>query len=152
MRDLRPVVIKEKTPVRYSLGVGLAASIPSVIGLILLTNVFFPALGSSALFNFFLLTFGAILFPFLIGRGFALEISEAGIRQIFYGKKLFHIHWDEIESVNYIDSFPCPRYRIKGCTNSIISIEIPIEDENFLEIKKALEVRGLVLSQGIMKK
>ena len=147
MRELEQdrTVIKEKPPTRYCLAVGLIAFLPVLLFSLLVMNPLLFAL------NPFLLIamFGACLsFTLLLNRGFSLEISDEGICQRYFGHTLYFIRWNDIDSVTYSDAFPGPRYKIRARGSWLASIELPIEDENFLTIKKALADRGLVLAKA----
>ena len=138
------IIIKEKPPTRYSLAVGLLAFLPALLFGFLTANPFF-------IFNpiAFALSFTICMtFALVLNRGFSIEISSNGIRQLYLGQPLYTIGWEEVERVVYIESFPGPRYKIKARRSILAAIELPIEDENFLKIKKELAARGLVLAQA----
>jgi hypothetical protein len=94
--------------------------------------------------------FGTV-FMAVLNRGSSVEISSSGISQRFFGLPLYLIEWDKIESVTYSDSFPGSRYKIKAKNSWITTIDLPIDDENFLVIKKALADQGLVLAKAQIK-
>ena len=146
MKDMETdrIIVKEKPPSRYSLAVGLLALLPVLIFGLITANPFF-------IFHplAFALSFAMCLsLSLLLNRGFSLEISEKGIRQLFLGLPLYSIDWDDVDRVTYIDSFPGPRYKIRARNSLFAAIELPIEDENFPEIKRRLASHGLVLAQA----
>jgi hypothetical protein len=138
------MIIKERPPMRYSLSVGLIAFLP-VLLLNILMHPLFSSLSAVSLAVMFAVSFS---FTLVLNRGFSLEISEQGICQRYFGQTLYFIKWSDIGSITYSDAFPGPRYRIRARSSWLTSIELPIEDENFPAIKKALADRGLVLAKA----
>ncbi|MEW6731824.1 MAG: hypothetical protein AB1489_10895 [Acidobacteriota bacterium] len=136
------LIIKEKPPLRYSFAVGLLLLMP-----MLLLSLF-----GLAPYFFWVIFVLSLIFTLLLGRSFSLVISKEGIRQRCFGKTLYLIRWDEINSVTYKEGFLCPRYCIKGRHSPLTMIDLPIDDESFPIIKQALADQGIVLAQAELTK
>jgi hypothetical protein len=63
-----------------------------------------------------------------------------------------YIAWNQIDSVTYKPGYPCPCYAIKPRNAWLYSIDLPIEDESFLEIKQVLAEQGIILAQSPLSK
>jgi hypothetical protein len=132
------IVIKERPSLRYTLSVGLISFIPALV-------LSFFAINPIFLISAFLF---CTSFLVLLSRTSSLVITDDGICQKFCGLPLYFIKWSEIENVSYSEAFPGPRYSIRPGGSWITTIDLPIDDENFPIIKKALAARGLVLAKG----
>lgn len=126
----------------YGLMVGLISFLPMIVVSFFLSNPLF-------FWSTFLI---CLLMTPILSRSFSLEISPEGIRQKYFGCTLYLIRWNEIESVTYSEGFPGPRYKIKARGSWVTTIDLPIEDENFPAIKKALGEQGLVLAKAQLNK
>lgn len=132
------LIIKERPPLRYHLAIGLLIFFPALFINIVVQNPFF--FWMSLLFSLGL--------PLLLSRSESLEISEDGICQRWFGRKLFSIKWNEIKSVTYNNRFFGPCYKISSKRSWLMTIDLPIDDDSFPVIKQALAQQGLVLAQA----
>lgn len=130
------LVIKERTPLRYALGIGLLALLP---------NLFILALNPTI---FCVLAVSCLATMLLLSQTCAIEITPEGIRQRSLGITAFTIKWQDISQITYHDAFPGPRYKIRSAKSRLAAIELPINDVNFPLIKQALAEKGIVLAKS----
>ena len=135
-------IIIERAPLRSALAAGLVILIPTMILALMASESFFIA--GALIFS--------LLFPLLLLRNQSLQITSEGIRQCCFGQPLFLIRWNEIASVTYRDGFLGSRYNIKSKRSWLSMIDLPIDDESFPVIKKALAQQGLVLGKAELQK
>ena len=132
------ILIKERPSLRYSLSLGLLAFIPAlIINLVTLNSAFFLSAFISC-----------TIFLLLLCRNSSIEISSQGIRQKCFGIPLYFIGWQEISEISYREDLPGPRYKIRSKKSWVTTIDLPIDDESFLTIKKALASQGVVLAKA----